>query len=136
VDSADFEIEPHPLWEYPCRALSLPTKMMTVDLVSLPKGNNIHGQINLPVAGKLNGVALWVDWQLDEHSVVSGGPICPPELSKKIQWDMHSKQAVYFLREVVSLAPANQDVLYYQADFDATTFDFKFHFSNELKNGI
>lgn len=63
----------------------------------------VEGKVNLPVTGTVNGVALWIDWQLDEATVISGGPTAPVTLGQNVQWDMHSKQAVYFIKDPLLL---------------------------------
>jgi len=125
-------VEPHQLWEYPSRALSSAVRLMTLDLMEPPVTEKviIETQIDIPVAGLLNGVALWIDWELDGENTTSGGPIVPTELSHYVQWDVHSKQAVYFLKQPVKLADScNEQMLNCRVDFVPDTFEFKFHFS-------
>lgn len=133
IDSSDAQVEPHPLWEYPARALSLAVPLMTLDLTTLSGVTNeiveCKGTFNLPVAGSLNGVALWIDWQLDENTTISGGPTLPVTLGQNIQWDVHSKQAVYFIKQPISLSDSSEKVLNYQISFVPDTHELKLHFS-------
>jgi hypothetical protein len=108
---------------------------MTLDLMglSLTEKVIIESQIDIPVAGLLNGVALWIDWELDGENTTSGGPIVPTELSHYAQWDVHSKQAVYFFKQPVHLVDScNEQMLNCRIDFVPDTFEFKFHFSAKV----
>lgn len=133
IDSSDAQVEPHPLWEYPTRALSTAVQVMTVDLTALSGmvGGIFEekGTISLPVAGNVNGVALWMDWQLDENTKISGGPTGPVTLSQNVQWDVHSKQAVYFIKKPACLSGSSEKVLNYQISLVPETYELKLHFS-------
>lgn len=58
---------------------------------------------------KCNGIAVWVDWILDderaEYSTVTSGPVVATEVGKTVQWDVHSRQGVSLLgnREMPSV---------------------------------
>ncbi len=133
IDSSDAQVEPHPLWEYPSRALSTAVKIMTVDLTTLSRETSeilkVNGTIDIPVAGKLNGIALWVDWQLDENTTVSGGPVTPVTLNQNVHWDAHSKQAVYFLKNPINLSDNDGKALHYEISLSLETYELKLHFS-------
>ncbi|KZS09051.1 Protein arginine N-methyltransferase 7 [Daphnia magna] len=132
IDTSDSQVEPHPLWEYPTRALSPAIQLMMLDLTTLSLMTKeipeVEGKVNLPVTGTVNGVALWIDWQLDEATVISGGPTAPVTLGQNVQWDMHSKQAVYFIKDPVSLQTEDRS-LSYQINFVPDTYEYKFKFS-------
>lgn len=106
---------------------------MTLDLTTLTGEVNESlerkGTLNLPVTGSLNGVALWIDWQLDEKSTISGGPTAPVTPSQNIQWDVHSKQAVYFIKQPISLSDSSEKALNYQISFSPDTYEMKLNFS-------
>lgn len=106
---------------------------MTVDFLALPTSEEIHGRIDLPVPGSLNGVAMWIDWQLDETASVSSGPTMPPTLGQNIKWDIHSKQAVYFIKEPMLVGGSGSCThsLKYRAKVLPDTYDFSFLFSPE-----
>ena len=134
IDDSDPQVEPHYLWEYPSRALSAAVRLITLDLTGPPMTENlsIKTRVDIPVAGVLNGVALWVDWELDGENTISGGPAGPIKLSHYPQWVLHSKQAVYFFKKPVALAEiCNEQMLNCQVDFVPDTFELKFHFSAE-----
>lgn len=105
---------------------------MTLDLLTTPVMHNIQGLIDLPVSGTLNGLALWMEWQFDKDTVISGGPVAPPELSSYVQWDVHSKQAVRFMKKPILVDPSPGrpvPALCYQASFQPDSFELKLSFS-------
>ncbi|XP_063801426.1 protein arginine N-methyltransferase 7 isoform X2 [Pseudophryne corroboree] len=69
------EAEPHPLWEYPCRALSDPTKVMTFDFRETVPTDDMkaEGSMNLVRSGRCHGVVLWMEYKLTEDISVSTG---------------------------------------------------------------
>ena len=77
-DEADEKIEPHPLWEYPAKALSSPQKLSSFDLDGqIPKKSIFEtGDIKLNGNGTLNGMALWVNWHFSEDAedCITTGP--------------------------------------------------------------
>ena len=50
--------------------------------------------------GFCNGIAIWVDWQLDSDLSVSCGPIEEIVPSKRISWDPYTRQGVHLFRTV------------------------------------
>ena len=133
IDCSDAQIEPHPLWEYPSRALSSAVQVMSVDLTTLSEDSAkmivVNGIIETSVAGNCNGIALWMDWQLDECTSIGGGPTLPVTIGQNVHWDMHSKQAVYFLNRPVNLSDGDKKVLKYQISLVPETYELKFNFS-------
>ena len=96
IEGSDAQIEPHPLWEYPSVALSQPVNVVSIDL-SCPLNDQtieLKGQVGLSGMGCCNGVALWVDWVLNDEVSVSGGPSAPVIVGENVQWDINSKQGV------------------------------------------
>ncbi|XP_063244935.1 protein arginine N-methyltransferase 7 isoform X2 [Bacillus rossius redtenbacheri] len=97
---SDSAVEPQPLWEYPCRALSKPFPVMEFNfLENLPKSTvDNSGDVFFESKGLCHGVALWADWDLDGNPkhVISTGPITPPDPGSFVAWDMHTRQGVYF----------------------------------------
>uniref|UniRef100_A0A8C5QGZ0 Protein arginine N-methyltransferase n=1 Tax=Leptobrachium leishanense TaxID=445787 RepID=A0A8C5QGZ0_9ANUR len=106
-DSLNFresqEAEPHPLWEYPCRALSDPTKVMTFDFREPVPTEDMksEGSFNLVRSGESHGVVLWMEYQLTEDISLSTGLLCASEEVGECQWYPHSKQGVYFFSSVL-----------------------------------
>jgi len=98
---ADSDWEPHPLWEYPCRALTAPRTLATFDLADgEPADQSAAGTLAVTAAGSWNGAALWMDWLLDPAGEirVSQGPVRPVRPGDPVSWDRYSRQGVHLLR--------------------------------------
>ena len=46
------------------------------------------------------GMALWMDFFLDKDHVLSSGPVSDVQPGSRIDWDVHSKQGVFFFPQV------------------------------------
>ncbi|ELW50360.1 Protein arginine N-methyltransferase 7 [Tupaia chinensis] len=92
------EAEPHPLWEYPCRSLSDPLRILTFDFQQpVPKQPvRAEGSVELRRPGRSHGAILWMEYQLTPDSTISTGLLKPPEDKGDCCWNPHCKQAVYF----------------------------------------
>ncbi len=100
-DVSDSNVEPHPLWEYPCRAKSKPAKIMEFDFSQRVPEGNVERDVFLKLEdffGNVNGLALWMVWKFDGDVIVSGGPASPVVVGETIDWDVHSKQGVMFFK--------------------------------------
>ena len=132
IDKSDELVEPHPLWEYPCRCASEPFQLMTLDMTRALTEQSADSCGSVPLASGgdylCNAVALWVEWQLDSQTTVSGGPVASVRLGHQVQWDMHSKQAVYFVKKSTGNSVAGV-TLHYRASLGADTAGFHFDFS-------
>merc|ERR1711990_750433 len=74
---SDMNVEPHPLWEYPTTALGRPHMLLELDLTKKVPSEALTFAGSCEVtehSQPLNGVALWMEWSLDEEHVLSGGP--------------------------------------------------------------
>ncbi|XP_030374210.1 protein arginine N-methyltransferase 7 [Scaptodrosophila lebanonensis] len=104
VELAQSKVEAQPLWEYPSRALSQPQEILCVNFKDFSAEQRQEGSFTLPGnSEQCNGVALWVDWQLNANdtsakSTVSSGPVEPIEIGKFVKWDMFVRQGVHFTR--------------------------------------
>ena len=125
-------MEPQPLWEYPCRALSNTVPLATLDLAK-PISDQLSftkGLIDIRGSGNCNGVALWMDWQFSEDVSLSGGPTRTVEPGNFVHWDINSKQGVYFLKEPVIVGEQfSGKQLQYQLQYVPDTAELKFNFS-------
>ncbi|XP_067642449.1 protein arginine N-methyltransferase 7 [Eurosta solidaginis] len=103
----DSKIEAQPLWEYPCKALSEPQEVLNVIFRNFNTEQSSNGTITIERNGCCNGVALWVEWNIDgsrsPKSVVSTGPIETIVPGNFIKWDM-------FIRQGVQLFEQNHEV--------------------------
>ncbi|ALC41773.1 Art7 [Drosophila busckii] len=93
-------VEAQPLWEYPCRALTQPQQLLSVDFYNFGQEQMNHGHLKLEDAfGVCNGIALWVDWEIvkdSPKSVVSTGPSETIVPGQFVKWDMFVRQGVHF----------------------------------------
>ena len=89
-DEADEKIEPHPLWEYPAKALSSPQKLSSFDLdAEIPEKSILGGgDIKINGNGTLNGMALWVDWHFSEEAedCVTTGPTKSVTVNEEVKF--------------------------------------------------
>ena len=126
ADVSDCNVEPQPLWEYPASALGPPVQVMELDLTKKVPEKNVAFTGVCEVSDKsrpVNGVALWMEWSLDEDNVVSGGPVEEVRVGSRISWDIDSKQGVYFLT-----APPDCSRLKYNIELVPSEGDFTFSF--------
>ncbi|EEZ99615.1 protein arginine N-methyltransferase 7 isoform X2 [Tribolium castaneum] len=95
---SDDNVEAQPLWEYPGIALSKPVDIITIDSNSVPeKVVELSGVFEIDSRhGSCNGIALWIEWLHEEgaKSVISSGPVIPPQVGQQIEWDVHTRQGV------------------------------------------
>jgi len=96
-DGCDANVEPHPLWEYPCKALGKPKPCAIFDFSK--DIHNFKTETLLPLENiqldDVNGMALWMDWDLSEDISISTGPTKDVRVGEDIVWDVHSKQGVH-----------------------------------------
>ncbi|CAG7834930.1 unnamed protein product [Allacma fusca] len=115
-DLTDHRIDAQPLWEYKGRGLSEEINLATIDLTQ-PQIIAHHDPVPFQkFLSPPNGIALWMDWQLDEDIIVANGPLAASQerLSAPVQlnWDMNLKQGVFFTRRNDVLDTTNIDVKY------------------------
>ncbi|XP_043563162.1 protein arginine N-methyltransferase 7 [Chiloscyllium plagiosum] len=98
------EAEPHPLWEYPCRALSDPCQVLCFDFRQEVPEQPIYstGSLKLLRSGICHGVVLWMDYSLTEDISISTGLTKPYSHTDDCNWNPHCKQGVYFLSSVTN----------------------------------
>jgi hypothetical protein len=118
---SDAQVEPQPLWEYPCQALTSPKVVMTFDLTEVIPENDLKQVTSFDVVIlkendlKKSGMAFWMDWHLTETDILTSGPVKPiiiPSHQKNgpksdIQWNLHSKQGVHFFAADILKRPKN-----------------------------
>lgn len=57
--------------------------------------------------GTYNGIAIWIDWYLDEETMVSCGPIDDVAPGQRINWDPHTRQGVHLPHDVKQVTNEN-----------------------------
>lgn len=139
-DKSDSPVEAQPLWEYPARALTSPFVIKTFDLsTNVYDQKRVQISDNIPILqnGSCNGVALWVDWQLDAEISVSCGPTQEIVPGKRISWDRYTRQGVHIFRNIKDVSC--DDLLSWSFAFvpqhGSVEFQFEIISRKENKNG-
>ncbi|RXM95571.1 Protein arginine N-methyltransferase 7 [Acipenser ruthenus] len=124
------EAEPHPLWEYPCRALAEPLEVMTFDFRQRVPEEVVksEGSVTLSRKGRCHGVALWMDYHLTDDISVSTGLTQPPNQQGDCEWSPHRKQAVYFFSSPWESAGDDASSVTYSLAFQPATGDIIMEF--------
>ncbi|XP_033179203.1 protein arginine N-methyltransferase 7 isoform X1 [Bombus impatiens] len=129
-DKSDSSVEAQPLWEYPAKALSLPFVIKKFDLTqNVNESENINISESVPIltSGMCNGVALWVDWQLNSEITVSSGPTVEVQFGKRISWDPFTRQGVHLFKDITQVT--QQSTVLWSFSFvpryGNITFDFR-----------
>uniref|UniRef100_A0A3B4TDD7 Protein arginine N-methyltransferase n=1 Tax=Seriola dumerili TaxID=41447 RepID=A0A3B4TDD7_SERDU len=123
------EAEPHPLWEYPCRALTQSTAIMTFDFTQCVPQQPISS-LGLLI-GCCHGVALWMEYHLTNDITVSAGLIGPISEQGDCEWSRHRKQGVYFFRSPWESSGDGRAAVSYSFTFEPSSGDIKMDFSIE-----
>ncbi|KAI3371727.1 hypothetical protein L3Q82_024284, partial [Scortum barcoo] len=129
------EAEPHPLWEYPCRALTQSSAVMTFDFTQCVPQQPISSQGSLPFTriGRCHGVALWMEFHLTDDITVSAGLIGPIREQGECEWSRHRKQGVYFFRSPWESAGDGRAAVSYSFTFEPSLGDIKMDFNIETQ---
>lgn len=77
--------------------------------------------------GRCNGIALWMDYMLDDITQLTSGLVAPPTAGQNLQWDMHTRQGVHILPLPVPVQIGSK--LKYKLIFTPSNGDFDFQFS-------
>uniref|UniRef100_A0A3Q3EPC9 Protein arginine N-methyltransferase n=1 Tax=Labrus bergylta TaxID=56723 RepID=A0A3Q3EPC9_9LABR len=125
------EAEPHPLWEYPCRALTQSSAVMTFDFTECVPKQPINSQGSLPLirVGRCHGIALWMEYHLTDDIIVSAGLVGPISEQGECEWSRHRKQGVYFLSSPWDSSGDGRAAVSYNYTFEPTLGDIKMDFS-------
>ncbi|XP_034541631.1 protein arginine N-methyltransferase 7 [Notolabrus celidotus] len=127
------EAEPHPLWEYPCRALTQSSAVMTFDFTQcLPQQPiNCEGSLPLIRVGRCHGIALWMEYHLTNDITVSAGLIGPITEQGECEWSRHRKQGVYFFSSPWDSSGDGRASVSYNFTFEPSLGDIKMDFGVE-----
>ncbi|XP_069757268.1 protein arginine N-methyltransferase 7 isoform X2 [Narcine bancroftii] len=130
------EAEPHPLWEYSCRALTDPCQMLTFDFRHEVPEQSISssGSMQLLRSGTCHGIVLWMDYSLTNDITVTTGLAKFHSQTGYCEWNPHNKQGVYFLRlEALQGTSTNkQDSIGYSVTFHPKTGELTLDFQQSL----
>ncbi|KAK1803976.1 hypothetical protein P4O66_003911 [Electrophorus voltai] len=134
-NSLDFresrKAEPHPLWEYPCRALTKPYPVMTYDFQQCVPEQPISSEGTMPLTrrGHCHGIVLWMEYHLTDDITVSMGLTKPISEEGECVWCPHRKQGVYFFRNLWESSGDGRAAVSYSLTFDPSIGDIKMDFS-------
>lgn len=130
---ADALVEAQPLWEYPCRALTLPQPVLTVDFSNFLQTKQQCTKLKFNYSCQCNGIALWVDWKLNDsdsekYTVTTGPTTSPIEIGEFITWDFHTRQGVHLLPRPMAMKTDSelQCDICFVAESGSLTFKFDF----------
>ncbi|KAJ8670527.1 hypothetical protein QAD02_001786 [Eretmocerus hayati] len=127
---ADSPVEAQPLWEYPGRALSNVFTLADVNFCSKAEEHaKIESSCQVPIVvdGSCNGIAIWVDWHLDDEICVSSGPVEEIVPGSRVSWDWYSRQGVHLLSNITQVS--NKNVVVSAFAFNAREGLFEFSFN-------
>ncbi|CAG5134725.1 unnamed protein product, partial [Candidula unifasciata] len=125
--SADEDIEPQPLWEYPTMALSRPAPLMSISFnQSVESFSEIQQVVELKChrEGTMNGVVFWSEFSFGSDLTISTGLVDDNCEARKIKWDMFSKQGVKIYRHSSAVVAGSR--LKVETQFKPQNGDFSF----------
>lgn len=73
-----------------------------------------------------NGIAIWVEWHLNDDIVVSSGPTQQFIPGERISWDHYSRQGVHLLHKIKEVT--NKDILKSSFKFNPEEGTMQFYF--------
>ncbi|XP_055909924.1 protein arginine N-methyltransferase 7 [Eupeodes corollae] len=130
---ADAVVEAQPLWEYPCRALAKEIELLSVSFENFNEDKSCSGIIDIEENGSCNGIALWVDWNIDgsnnPRSIVTTGPTQPITVGDYVQWDMFVRQGVHLIPEP-NKVDKHVSKVEWSVEFRPVSGEIKFNFKN------
>ncbi|OWF48041.1 Protein arginine N-methyltransferase 7 [Mizuhopecten yessoensis] len=97
---ADENVEPQPLWEYPCTARSGIVDIYNFQYTSSwdKTAVTMTKTLNIKSEGPCNAVVLWADFDFGGNCGVSTGPRETPHVGKEVKWDFYTRQGVHLLK--------------------------------------
>lgn len=128
-DKSDSPIEAQPLWEYPTKALSLPFVIKKFDLtqdVNEYEDVNTSECVPILTRGMCNGVALWIDWQLNSEITVSSGPTVKVQPGERISWDPFTRQGVHLFKDITHVT--QHSIISWSFNFAPQSGNIKYDF--------
>ncbi|XP_054721141.1 protein arginine N-methyltransferase 7-like [Uloborus diversus] len=129
ISIADTAVEPHPLWEYPCKPVTDVFNLLQVDFQKNSYNNNlsISGKQAISSKGVCNAVVLWTDYCF-KNSTLKTGPIEDVQPNSYVKWYMNLQQGVYFVQPPVHVSETGQ-ILEYKISINLDTAETSFNFN-------
>eukprot|EP00057_Strongylocentrotus_purpuratus_P017614 XP_011672088.1 PREDICTED: protein arginine N-methyltransferase 7 [Strongylocentrotus purpuratus] len=129
-DCSDAATDPHHLWEYPGRPLTQQFELMTFDFSkAIPEEKLVrNGVIDFSSRGTCHGIALWMEYDLDETTTISTGlqEDITGSGDGRLVWDMHSKQGVHFIKSNPEVK--EDESLNFEVTFNPSSGNLHFNF--------
>lgn len=128
TDISDPALEPHPLWEYPCKALTEPFEIMSFDFgkdIDQIQNETVNERVLFQCSGICNAVALWVEYKF-VNETFSIGPCTKVIPGENVDWYRYSHQAVHFIEKPQLVE--NITLLNIEATFKPKDGDMSFKF--------
>ncbi|XP_062501044.1 protein arginine N-methyltransferase 7-like [Corticium candelabrum] len=128
------EPDSHALWEYPGIPLSAPADILEFDFTRIVPDENLTSSVKMPFISKgvCHGLVYWMEYQLDELTMISTGLEGTAAHGQTLTWNRHSKQAVsFFLPHIDTQMTSRQNTgLHVHTEFDVQTGSLKFKVLN------
>ncbi|CAG9561428.1 unnamed protein product [Danaus chrysippus] len=130
---SDADIEAQPLWEYPCICRGEARKIIEVNMSDLKPTIACDGAYKVSDnedndSKPVNGFAIWSVWRVGGKPI-SSGPIDWPNVGQRVEWDMHTRQAVKIFKKTCSIN--SSDKWNYQVACDLKTGEFSLNINWE-----
>ncbi|XP_071785019.1 protein arginine N-methyltransferase 7-like [Asterias amurensis] len=126
---SDAATEPHHLWEYPSRTLTADFDLTEFDFTRRVPTDTVvqKGTVEVLGDGLCHGIALWMEYQIDENTWISTGPSHPlPSPTRDLRWDRHSKQGVHFIKSNPRVTPGGK--IHFEVSFNPSQGSLHFNF--------
>lgn len=128
-EKAQSYTEAQPLWEYPGIALTYPVTLFDFNFEEGIPSKKVkrEGKSSFAFDCRCDGVALWMEYDLEENFMLTSGPVKDVVLNEYISWDMFERQGVHLFRDTPKVSKG--DTLYYDVEFNPETGEFEYYFS-------
>lgn len=77
-------------------------------------------------SGMCNGVALWIDWQLNSEITVSSGPTVKVQSGERISWDPFTRQGVHLFKDITHVT--QHSIISWSFNFAPQSGNIKYDF--------
>ncbi|CAJ0942625.1 unnamed protein product, partial [Mesorhabditis belari] len=118
-EATEAVIDSQPLWEYSGSILSQIHKIADFDLTREP--TNFQTDLNIPLKSGTNGIAFWMEWELNDKTWFSTGLRKSADEGESVWWK-GVKQGVYFVPKSLQ----TQENLSFSMHFLAEKCEFVF----------
>lgn len=137
---SDEELEPQPLWEYPCYCRGEPKQLLSLNFRQLENSISKLDSFFICENGeyeknwKVNAFAVWCVWNINDE-LLSSGPIATPVLGELVKWDTHTRQAVKLFKNVEEVTKNRKWCYEMVCDLNKAEFKLNIELSPPATNG-